>query len=939
MARANKLAKFMGGCAAAGIVALGAASTQPATAAGSRALRLLTINVANGANVPANQIIELTFSDLIDPTSVSPATLFVRGINATGTGYTKQVFGSSQVAGRVVRFYPRLPTHLRDANNKFYPAGSALDDAGANAGLQPSTKYLVLAVGKSSITTIRSSSGKALRSTYYTRFQTASSSPPETLWTTQSYSDQPPPQFSFSNPPDTVPSPETQYATHGGTQDVPSSITMSLFCTKVPLAPGTARNSGNVSMTMLARNGNYALRRPVAGSVFVEQNFDTTLLAFQPTVALADLGIYSLRVNKGVKDLTEQNDFASNRDRDRLNHIYAFLSAARSLAPTVPVSQLPDPGPELVPDWPKLSEPGAVAARGVLKQNVLALGDAYSDEIDPRTMLICTTRDEPVTQDAIITEFTKGENLYDGTLSIGTVDKDVPSAAAAVFTASGGTAALGDLVPAGSITVNAGSNPQGLNYRNIVIPAGVTVTLAGGAVTSPPTQAARTFPVTIKCLTFQLDGQIVANGSNGVDGPTNTTYSTLTTIPSAGGPGGPGGGNGGNTTSTITANTRNGTGDVGNDGGLVPATAAQGGRGGQGGAAANSTAYGYGGGGGGGGQRTAGANGANATCPTNSTTWNGVGGAGGAASTGNTDLAVLVGGAGGGGGGNGNYPSQSWGNSGGSGGGGGGALLVQTAGTLTISATGAVRARGGAGGAGGTTQVYNAGGGGGGSGGAVLLRSSRGFNLAAATTAIDVAGGAAGKGTNAGGLGGAGGLGFARFEDPTGGLTVPGATQGIYSPVGGGVPSYVYTRWQDFGVQDPRLLPWKAADIISVTSNDAIYVQAQMTKENIAIFGTPDTSAVNKVDQSSNNVTITSQWQPIKVHDTSAGALTPAFGTIPGYPAGPPTEFTGFSVAPFNNKGYRFIRYRIFFQLDATQTATSPVPYVDKIITNFQYNF
>ena len=78
------------------------------------------------------------------------------------------------------------------------------------------------------------------------------------------------------------------------------------------------------------------------------------------------------------------------------------------------------------------------------------------------------------------------------------------------------------------------------------------------------------------------------------------------------------------------------------------------------------------------------------------------------------------------------------------------------------------------------------------------------------------------------------------------------------------------------------------------------------------------------------------------MHDLTGvvgGAFTASLGPIPGYPNNPPTEYSGFDPTPLNGKGYKFIRYRIYFQLDATQTATSPLPYVDRIVTTFQYNF
>ena len=128
---------------------------------------------------------------------------------------------------------------------------------------------------------------------------------------------------------------------------------------------------------------------------------------------------------------------------------------------------------------------------------------------------------------------------------------------------------------------------------------------------------------------------------------------------------------------------------------------------------------------------------------------------------------------------------------------------------------------------------------------------------------------------------------------------------------------------------------------MNVTTNDAIYVQIQMTKESITVFGTPNLTAIDK-SQNSTNTTVTSQWVPIMLHDetgVAGGAFTPSLGPIPGLPASPPKEFAGFDISALNGKGYRFMRFRIYFQLDATQTASSPLPFVDRIVTHFQFNF
>jgi hypothetical protein len=921
-------------CAAASAVVALSVAVWTAPAAKARQgrkvpFKVASINVSSSAGVPANEILTVTFTAPVDPSSASAAAVQVRGRNASNTGYTRQVFGSLQVASNVVRFYPRLPGHLRRPDGTFNPEGSALDDAAANAGFQPATAYQLRLVGAPNASPLRSVSGAPLKSDAVARFSIASGAKASELWTANTYSDAPPPSFSFSNPPDHVPSAADQYTSRGGAVDVPTKTSVALFCTKVPLSPTSVRVAGNVDLTMTSRRGDASLRRSVAGSVFIEQNFETTRLEFKPRVALADQAVYRLRVTKGVKDLTEENDFATNPERERLRAIYDFLAAGRALSNGGPVADLPDPPDELIADWPPADLGAGSAQRSIYKANILALGDTYPDEIDPRTMVMFTTRDEPVTDDSVAIEFLRTENLTDDPLTTGTVDTDVPSAAAAVFTAAAGSGVDGDLMPTKNIVLSADSYPNGeMNFRRIVIPAGVTVTLAGGR------------PAVMRSVTFLLDGTLTADGAAGQSASTTPSTSPISSIANqAGGAGGPGGGRGGNSSTSLSP----GTGDVGN-GGVdrfgAPAAAADGGRPGQGGQMAGISAQNAlgGGGGGGGGVRTAGGVGAAATGPFAS--WNGAGGAGGAAALGNDDLSPLVGGAGGGAGGNGSWLQGNWATTAGAGGGGGGALMIQTAGTFTVGTAGAIRARGGAGGNGPNTgNSFPAGPGGGGGGGSVLLRTTKGFNVANPASAFSAAGGNGGTqtGGNTAPFGGRGGDGLVRTEDPNGGLSIPGGTQALYNPAGAGVPSVVYTKFVDLGVQSPRVLPFGVPDVVTVAQNDAILVEAQMTRENLTKLATPDLSAIT-ASQDTSNLAITSSWTPIKLHDET-GLPAGAFGAIAGLPPGHNPEFAGFSVDALNGHGYRFIRFRVRFQLDATQTAQSALPYVDRIVTHFQFNY
>lgn len=110
-----------------------------------------------------------------------------------------------------------------------------------------------------------------------------------------------------------------------------------------------------------------------------------------------------------------------------------------------------------------------------------------------------------------------------------------------------------------------------------------------------------------------------------------------------------------------------------------------------------------------------------------------------------------------------------------------------------------------------------------------------------------------------------------------------------------------------------------------------------MTREDLSNFGKPDLSALLK-SQDTRDPSVTSAWTTIKVHDNTTigggGALN-----VPGYDkATHGTEYAGFPVDAVNGKGYRFLRYRIFFQLDQTQGYADPLPFVDFICLRYQFN-
>jgi len=367
------------------------------------ALRITDIDVGLVAGVRQNRIVEFRMTQPIDPSTVTPATIRIRAQNEFGTGFSKQVPGTFQVTGSAVRFFPRLPTHLRDpakTDGSFYQPGTLQDDATKNAGFQPSTNHEITVVGSPDLSPVRSKKGRPLNRTYTTRFTTSPTTPKTQAFTTDAYSDAPPPGFEFSNPPDKVASAVDNYARHGGTQDVPSAIDVTLFGNKVPLSPANVRQSGNVTLTLLSRHDDASLRKLMAGVPSVEQNYDTVRLVFHPTFPLPDVGVFAMKVSKNVRDLTETYDFKNNAERLRLRDIYEFMVAARDMAPGTPPEQLPAPPIDLIYDWP--TDP---VARGILQKNVLILGDTYPDEVDPRVMVLFTVQDEPVSHGSLTINF------------------------------------------------------------------------------------------------------------------------------------------------------------------------------------------------------------------------------------------------------------------------------------------------------------------------------------------------------------------------------------------------------------------------------------------------------------------------------------------------------------------------------------------------------
>ena len=302
-----------------------------------------------------------------------------------------------------------------------------------------------------------------------------------------------------------------------------------------------------------------------------------------------------------------------------------------------------------------------------------------------------------------------------------------------------------------------------------------------------------------------------------------------------------------------------------------------------------------------------------------------------------------VGGAGGGAGGKGFYDyyyyttsstskTQYYGGSG-AGGGGGGGVIVQGAGDVTLATSGRVLSDGGDGGQAMKYYAYGAGAGGGGAGGSVKLVATGQVHLEPGAT-ISVRGGQGGifSGTYTyyfPGPGGDGGDGYIRFEaiedeNSPGTPLVNGVSNanlsygppslGTFAPEGGGAPSVAVTKWLNLGVYDPVMMKPSTTDIVATIYNDTMTIEVQMATEDPAELGSPNLSGLDLTDSDGDGQ-----------HDDTTDPTTLS-------------EWTRLSdVANLNGLHYQFIRVRVTFQLDASQQASHPLPFLDSLTIPFGF--
>jgi hypothetical protein len=437
----------------------------------------------------------------------------------------------------------------------------------------------------------------------------------------------------------------------------------------------------------------------------------------------------------------------------------------------------------------------------------------------------------------------------------------------------GGTGADGSLVVPSDATEVLDTDVQAgvYNFTDIEIRSGATVFVIG----SNPLRIFSRGDVTLR-------GTILLRGENGTNGRTGV-------LDSPGGAGGPGGHDGGNAGTSGFAD------------GAVPMG------GGQGGATAGSQA----GGGGGAGHARPGATNFRSNCNAGR----------GGVTYGTPSIAPPLGGSGGGGGGH--LFSGMAGDiaGGGGGGGGGGVILINCAGTFTLS--GAIRADGGVGGRGGVgaTGAFGGAGGGGGSGGAIKISA---FAIApiveegASLTAAGGTGGLAGVNPRSGGAGGSEGRIFIetfdtnRDDQPNDfvidrnrAAIVPQENRGVLSEGNLG-RSFALSRFLDTGTRTARF---------AFDASDPVTGRVRIT---------PDVEDIVLRDSIPPNATVTIRFQG--AHESPVTPRTPDLDTV-----------TPFTSRIEELDGYTFLRYRIDFDIGREiDIAESPI--IDRLQIRFAFD-
>jgi hypothetical protein len=381
------------------VIGAGMQQTAVARRGGSK-LRVVSVSVEGATQVALNQVIEIRFNARVKRSSLTNGSISIRPHDRqTGELGTRRP-GTLERRGNTVRFVPTLPTHLRDpaAAGDFFAAGAPEDDAFENGTFRPGTHYVVRVTGRGDGTPASSGARGKLRDTVTSEFRTADGSTSDPVFVLEPYLRSPPPVVVFTNPPDRVAHAGQKYASLGGTPGVPLDARVTVFTSGIPLDPTALRAPGAVELLLVAGDAAGETPTPVDGDVLVEQDRSATTLVFRPSASMAPESTYVLRIDRDVTDLTGVYSFRDQQPRYRLREIVEFMQAIRRVDIGLPPEQLPDPPADLTFDWPSDQD-----ERGVLKRNVLELGDTSPWEHDPRVFAVFTTGPVPQIEDPDLT--------------------------------------------------------------------------------------------------------------------------------------------------------------------------------------------------------------------------------------------------------------------------------------------------------------------------------------------------------------------------------------------------------------------------------------------------------------------------------------------------------------------------------------------------------
>ncbi|HEU4394372.1 MAG TPA: Ig-like domain-containing protein, partial [Planctomycetota bacterium] len=443
------------------------------------ALRVISVNLDGVGAVHLNRPVVIQFSARLDPESARADTIQVR----RGPNYSAQVAGSYEVRGPMVVFRPRLPT-LADLSD---------------SGLQGNTGYRVVIPGYPSVATVRSDRGKPHAKLFTADFHT--SIDPSLHFTASEYLDAPPPRVACTVPADVLPA--APWSDPAGAVEVPVASPIRLVLNRVPLLPSTL-TPDSVRLVMTEFRGVPASVR-IPGRAVLDQDLSRVTLTFVPDFQLPDRSRFALRVDRSVTDLTGQFELADHEGR-------AAISAQAAVEY------------ETTPSGP-----------------LATLAQEHPLEVDPRTFLVFTTRDEAASDLDRSLAFdgtdvdVYGGNGVDPGRTTASFDDAVPGAVAGTLTVAGGDGRLGVLDPPFSIELDTDSPeaPGGVfEYQRIHIRPGITVSFRGSR---PAILRAREDAV--------VEGALVANGSVGANAEVSQGTDSLPV--QVGGAGGPGGGAGG----------------------------------------------------------------------------------------------------------------------------------------------------------------------------------------------------------------------------------------------------------------------------------------------------------------------------------------------------------------------------------------------------------